>query len=555
MSAATEAQSLAPPLADLGFVAAFGLALALAALAARDPAPRWAVPAAFAGTLALFAGLALELRADLVTATLIAAAGAIAYGGTDGARRPLAVAAFALWTPAYHFAAPAPQAGPLPAIVGLAALAAGLLALAALLDRRAGTDTAWPAERQSERTRRALYAICAVAASALVADRHLVVGSTGVAPDDAALVLLVVLGPLVALSRLRAGGRDAVITGLTLLVFALAGLAFILGKPYHADTVAAAHHAAELALSGRSPYAAFDLQDALARFGLVRELGTHLEDGSQLRTFSYPAGAFLLLAPFVAAGLADVRWVYLALLLLLALLLIARAGLPPMVVAAALAGSLVVSRQHVLAGTDPAWALLVAVAWLSVRGRWVSPVALGLAVATRQPAWLFVPFYLLAVWRGEGRGEALRRAAVVAAVALVPQLPYLASSPGAYLAGVLGPVLEPLAASGVGIVRLGEAGALPLLPRAAYGALAAAALCALLALLWVGWPRWSAGARALPLLPLFLAWRSLASYFGFVPLFALPLAQDEDRAAPAAGPERPRAGRVTRADESARSAP
>lgn len=518
MSSAIEAQFLALPLADVGFIAAFGLALALAVLATRDPTPSWAIPFAFAGTLGLFAGLALELRADLPLAAAIALAAALAYGGTDRARRPLAVAAFALWTPAYHFVAPQPATGPLPAIVGLAAAAAGLMALAALLDRR----TRDPAER----VRRVLYALCAIAASALVADRHLMVGSRGLAPDDAALALLVIVAPLLALLPLAARARDAAVVGLALLVLSLTGVAYILGTPYHADTVAAAHRGAELFLAGRSPYEAFDLQDALARFGMARELGTHLEDGSQLRSLSYPSGAFLLLAPFVALGLGDVRWVYLAVVLTLALLLLMRAGSPPTAVAAALVGNLVISRQHVLAGTDPTWALLVAVAWLAPRRRWLSAIALGLAVASRQPAWLIAPFYLLDVRRREGGRETARRAAIAAVVALGLQLPFLVASPGAYLSGVLGPAIEPLAASGVGIVRLGEGGLLPLPPRAAYGALAAGAFAALLVLLWARWPRWRAAVRVLGLLPLFLAWRSLASYFSFVPIFALPLAED-----------------------------
>ena len=542
MSAAIEAQSLAPPLADVGFVAAFGLALALAALAGRDPTPRWAIPAAFGGTLALFAGLALELRADLALAAAIALAAALVYGATDQARRPLAVAALALWTPAYHFVAPQPPAGPLPALVGLAAIGAALTALAALLDR--GTPD--PAER----VRRVLYALCAIAGSALVADRHLMVGSRGVAPDDAALVLLVVLAPVVALLPIRTRVRDAAVAGLALLVLSLAGLAFVLGTPYHADTVAAAHHATELLLAGRPPYEAFDLQDALARFGLARELGTHLVDGSELRSLSYPSGAFLLLVPFVAIGLTDVRWVYLAVVLGLALLLVARSGLSPTVVAAALVGNLVISRQHVLAGTDPTWALLAAVAWLAPRRRWLSAIALGLAVASRQPAWLIAPFYLLDVRRREGGRETARRAAIAAAVALGLQLPFLVASPGAYLAGVLGPAIEPLAASGVGIVWLGEGGLLPWLPRAAYGALAAGAFGALLVLLWIRWPRWRRGVRVFGLLPLFLAWRSLASYFSFVPLFALPLAEDGQ-----ASPRRAGTGRTDHRSPAAHGRP
>lgn len=508
MSAAIEAQYLAPPAADLGAFLGFGLGLALAVLAAMDRPPRRAVSFAFGGTLALFGALAVQLHADPLRSAGIVVCAALVYRYSD--LRPLALAAFALWTPAYHFIAP--RAGTLPAAVGIAALAAGLIAAVMLVERTADRE---------ERIRRALFAICAIAAAAVVSDRHLVVASSGLAPDDLSVLLLVALVPACALVRFRPTGREAAVAALTLATLVLAGVAHIVGAPYHTDAVVAPHHAADLLIAGAHPYAAFDLQAALAKFGLPRELGTHLVSGAELRSLSYPAASFLLVAPFVAAGLTDIRWVYLGVLVAMAGVLMVRGRLPWTIPAAALAGSALISRQHVLAGIDPSWALLVLVAWTFARHRWLSAVALGLAVASRQPAWLVAPFYLGAVWRTEGRAEALSRAATATAVAAVLQLPFLVTAPEPYVMGVLAPVLEPLEPSGVGLARLAAAGLVPLLPRAAYAVLAIGCMGLLLAVVWRRWPGSRGPARVLALLPLFVAWRSLASYFSFAPLLAL----------------------------------
>ena len=38
------------------------------------------------------------------------------------------------------------------------------------------------------------------------------------------------------------------------------------------------------------------------------------------------------------------------------------------------------------------------------------PIAVGLAMASRQPAWFAAPFYVVAIWKRNGRDEAIRRA-------------------------------------------------------------------------------------------------------------------------------------------------
>jgi len=70
---------------------------------------------------------------------------------------------------------------------------------------------------------------------------------------------------------------------------------------------------------------------------------------------------------------------------------------------------------------------------------------------------------------------------------------------------------------------------MPLWPRAAYAVPAIAAIGLLLAIVWRRWPGSHGPARVIPLLPLFVAWRSLASYFSFAPVLALPLEGEDVR--------------------------
>jgi uncharacterized membrane protein len=250
------------------------------------------------------------------------------------------------------------------------------------------------------------------------------------------------------------------------------------------------------------------------------QLATHLEGGAVLHTYNYPALSFLVVSPFVALGLGDIRWVFLAEVLVIALVAAARLRLAwrPMALAT-IVGNAIVLRQQILAGIDPTWTLLVIASWLALGRGWLSPILLGLAFAARQTAWFVAPFYVVVAWQRWGWRAALRRGVIAGAVALAVDLPFLVASPERFVGGVSAPILGPLEPDGVGLVRFALAGIGPLLPRGAYGALALAAFAVLL-LVVARWRRASASAALVwPFLPLYLAWRSLQNYFVLATLF------------------------------------
>lgn len=253
---------------------------------------------------------------------------------------------------------------------------------------------------------------------------------------------------------------------------------------------------------------------------------------------SYPALSFLLLVPFVAVGLPSVvlfAVIALALFVWLAL----RAVAPPLRPWLAL---LILVDVPILNGVlvgdlDVATMLLLFGAWLLWRdARW-SAILFGLALATKQQAWFFIPFYAIfigfgglaisaarpfgswATWR-----DAILRLAGAAGIFLAINLPFILHDGHAWLMGVLAPVRDPMFPRGPGLVQFALARVLPLWPQPVYTALELLGILA--AVGWYAWRgarRYPATAFILALLPLWLAWRSLPTYFYFAALPALAL--------------------------------
>ncbi len=319
--------------------------------------------------------------------------------------------------------------------------------------------------------------------------------------------------------------------------------------PYHNDAIALNECAARLVLEGRDPYASLDIFDCYERLGIGANRTTPLRRGQfadvvvyptddQLDAAwerrarkggvenvefvsrpSYPALSFLLIVPFVALGWDTNRLYVLCLIAAMALVVLRTPiGLRPFMLTAVL-GAASLAAFTVSGSADLLYVLPLAAAWLWRERRW-SSVAYGIAAATKQLAWFFAPFYLIAVVTTHGWREGLRRAATSAAVFAATNLPFILWHPADWTLGVTTPISEPMFPRGAGIIFLGTNGGLPLLPASAY--LALEGLCAL-ACLAVAWRSRRTSPElgvVLALMPLFFAWRSLFSYFFLVPLFA-----------------------------------
>lgn len=97
-----------------------------------------------------------------------------------------------------------------------------------------------------------------------------------------------------------------------------------------------------------------------------------------------------------------------------------------------------VQWNAIYAEPHPYWAVLALLGAATLRGHFtVAAVLLGLALATRQFAWVLGPFWLLWAVRELGFVRALERLLVLGAVALVLVVPFVAADPDSFWFGTL----------------------------------------------------------------------------------------------------------------------
>src|SRR4029077_17956312 len=130
---------------------------------------------------------------------------------------------------------------------------------------------------------------------------------------------------------------------------------------------------------------------------------------------SYPALSFVLIAPWVALGW-DTNVLYvLCLVVAMCLVLVRAPSAHRPFVLTGLLGAASLAAFTVGGSADLLYALPLVAAWLLREKRW-SAGLFGIACVTKQIAWFFVPFYLLAIYSKQGWRVAARQTASTAAV-------------------------------------------------------------------------------------------------------------------------------------------
>jgi hypothetical protein len=321
-------------------------------------------------------------------------------------------------------------------------------------------------------------------------------------------------------------------------------------------------NAAELLLQGRNPYTDSSMLNVARQFQIQPDWTTPLRQGqfagrldypsyTELQSVldkdlkagnapefeskvSYPALSFLTLVPFTWFKDYNVLPLYfLSYLLLIAIAWkVARPELRPWVLLLAMTNVPMWSSTYG-GNLDILYVLLIVIAWLLRAHRWRSALFLGLAIATKQIAWFFIPFYVIMTWRSHdksgsyGLAESVSRLAIAGCVGLVFNLPFILWSPQAWLAGVLAPVADPMFPLGLGLIELSVNHVLPFFPSWVYGMLEGVAMLVALAWYWSLCRKRPEAAMLLAFLPLVFAWRSLPSYFfcSIYPAFILMAAK------------------------------
>ncbi|HEV2235699.1 MAG TPA: glycosyltransferase 87 family protein, partial [Ktedonobacterales bacterium] len=323
---------------------------------------------------------------------------------------------------------------------------------------------------------------------------------------------------------------------------------------YASDAASFTHFNAELVLRGVNPYTADDrFWLAVARF--PKSAATPLRRGSYARLtwaspdsrvrrdlaeqtadpatrhgefapaslHSYPALAFLAFVPVVWMSAGSTLPMSLVILLALSWLIGRRLAPGERALGWALLAANSVAVLLTLRGSFEALAVLLALlAWQALdRPRW-SPVLLGLACAVKQTVWPLAPLYLLLVLRRDGWRAALARSGIALAAFLAPNAPFIVAGPAAWARSLALPLTLPTFPDGIGLMAFARAGLLPLWPASVYTALQLAALASIA--LWLARARRAPRpelALLLGMLPLALGWRSLTSYFIWLPAVAL----------------------------------
>ena len=389
-------------------------------------------------------------------------------------------------------------------------------------------------------------------------------GGVGVVVLAIALAIAILLAALVGTGRGDAlapmAGRAWFVRGTWafVCVMALVGFGWLVGMPkqhsmdwtpYHNDAIALNECAARLVLQGRDPYTDLDLFACYQSLGIGPDRTTPLRSGAFANVAvyptddqmdqvweerangigtnaefvwrpSYPALSFLFLIPAVSLGI-DTNYLYVACLLVAMALVVARAPrtLRPFFFTALL-GAASLSAFTVGGSADLLYALPLVIAWMYRDRKW-AVVPFGIALATKQIAWFFAPFWIIAVVAERGWRAAARDMAIAAGIFAATNLPFIIHDREAWLAGIVTPAVAPMFARGAGLIFLFTNGGLPLLPTVAYAAAEAVAGIICLVVAWRTRRSSPELGAVLAIVPLFFAWRSLFSYFFLLPLFAL----------------------------------
>lgn len=333
--------------------------------------------------------------------------------------------------------------------------------------------------------------------------------------------------------------RRMVWVDVAILVAAVAALVawsatvLIANPSYGTDEAAYVQYAARLFLHGTDPYKT-NLAPALNVFGVPLQYATYLTNGGIASGLGYPGWAVLLTAPFVEIT-GGVQSVIVAdLVCAIAGLVIAFCVLPrqwrSLAVVVVVDYSIIFG--YVVSGDIAIFAFpaLVLVAWrwsevgagghLGWRGG-IGAAAMGVAIATTQLAWFVAPFVVVGIVICRRRELGSRAAAAVVArylaiaagVFLAINAPFIIQGPGAWVAGILGPLTQHAIPYGQGVIDLADFAGVGGGNLELYTLGAVAVYAGLLGLFMLRFDRLWRGALMLPVIALWFPTRSLAEYW------------------------------------------
>ena len=336
-------------------------------------------------------------------------------------------------------------------------------------------------------------------------------------------------------------------------------LAYISHDLSSSDAVALLNQAVDNVLAGKNPYEEANVVRAVIAEGSPYDKTTPLRLGSFTGYFpyppneainslweeavstpdivpvelesslGYPSGFFLIPAAFAYFGVDNIRVVFLV--LVLGALGVAIALAPSRMrlwLAGACLGSLVIWNGIASGMTGSLYFPFLLLAWVLWRkNMWISAVCMGIAVATKQVAWFFAPFYLILLFRFLPWKKAALGTGLVAAVFAAFNLPFIIAGPGLWFASVLSMMTDALFPSGWGAITLVLQDWVGTQSPVLFSIMEGAVFIACIVWYWFNARKYPYLGIILPVVPLFFAWRSLWPYFFYVDVILLAVVMQD----------------------------
>jgi uncharacterized membrane protein len=335
--------------------------------------------------------------------------------------------------------------------------------------------------------------------------------------------------------RHRLAFEHASFIAAALAVLLIDGPVLATSTDFNTDAAAFNQRATELLVRGVNPYGAtFHAAHLLLEH--ANDFWTYTLNGAFVDKVSYPAGSFLLQAPFQLLGLRHLGTDWLDLLAWIAAAVIMYAVSPwyakwlsPLLLLAS-----VFTYMFAFGGTDALFVpfmMLAARRWddfvLRQGARWtrfIGPLALGVACSIKQTPWFTVPFFLVGITiEASHHGvpivrTLIRYVALVVAPFVAMNLPFVIWSPDAWWHGILLPMTQPLIPDGQGLVSLATHGLLHVVHPFDLQVASLFTMLALLLAFCFWYPTLKRSWMFVVPLILFLPSRSLSSYLvDFIP--------------------------------------
>lgn len=327
------------------------------------------------------------------------------------------------------------------------------------------------------------------------------------------------------------------------------GYGVIHGSNYFmTDSAAFNQRATALILHGTNPYTVH-LNPAKLALSNAANFWTYNLGGGHVDQVSYPAGAFLLQAPFQWLGFTHLTSDYLDLLAWLVTGVIIYLAVSPKHrwIAPLLLVTSVFTYIFTHGGTDALFVPFLVLAtwrtWIFLDSqaprwqRWLGPLALGVACSIKQTPWFAAPLlFIVVLTEARERDLSLVKsgAKYIALVALPFALlngPFILWNAKAWWHGTMIPLTQPLIPDGQGLISVVQHGLLRSVTPSWLTLSGLGVLILLASALWSNPLRWSrAWLFALPVV-FFVAARSLTAYYiDFIPagvIAALTIRHDE----------------------------